>query len=79
MVLVADFLKKNDEIILLTESWKIAGQHIWATKKAEEMVLELFFSFFFSVLTQSSHPTGMALWAKTSKEANKNKDLIYFS
>lgn len=73
---MTDFLK-NDEIILLIESWKIDGQHIWATKKAEEIVLELF--FFFSLLTQSSHPMGMALWAKTSKEANKNKDPIYFS
>lgn len=42
---MADFLK-NDEIILITESWKIDGQHIWATKKAEETVLELFLFLF---------------------------------
>lgn len=42
---MTDFLK-NDEIILLIESWKIDGQHIWATKKAEENVLELFLFLF---------------------------------
>lgn len=69
LILVADF-SKNDEIVLLTESWKIDGQRIWAPKKAEGIVLELLLFPFSPNSIISRYGDG---FVKQNKQGSKQK------